>query len=33
MDSAQPGTKEWEEFQKNWKDALSKLNSAVDAAV
>ena len=33
MDSAQPGTDEWEEFQKNWKDALSKLNSAVDAAI
>ena len=33
MDSAQPGTEEWEKFQSNWKDALNKLNSAVDAAV
>ena len=33
MSEAQPGTEEWEKFQANWKDALNKLNSAVDAAV
>lgn len=33
MDQAQPGTEEWETFRQNWQDALSKLNSAVDAAL
>lgn len=33
MEQEPVGTKKWEYFQQHWKDALSKLNSAVDAAL
>ena len=33
MDKETVGTKRWQTFQKNWTDALSKMNSAVDNAL